>query len=170
MTFRLPAPLKRPSFLVLLLALAVGMSACDSGGSDMDDDNDDDNQNEIEQTFTVTVEETTSSYPYDDQNELGVAFAIDGEVGKVLDLTRGATYAFELQSSVENGPEGFPHPFYVDRTAEGQLADVYSSGVENGQAVSGTVTFTVPSSAPDSLFYECGNHVYMGGKMIISGS
>lgn len=139
-----------------VLGFAVALAGCDSGGSSSSRD--------VAETFTVTVLDTTSSYPYADQNNIGVAYAIDGEVGRVLSLQRGQTYEFVLDYSSN-------HPFYVGTNAEGKGAGRYSEGVEtpngnNGQDVS--VFFTVPSSAPDSLFYQCGIHVYMGGKMNIT--
>lgn len=154
---------------MLLLALAGGLVgglvACDSGGTASENGNG--SGNDVAKTFTVTVEDIDDSYPYSDQNSVGVAYAIDGEVGAEITLERGKTYAFELEPSVEEGPNGFPHPFYLGTTAEGQGGDEYNDGVDNAKATSGTVTFTPPTSAPDSLYYQCGNHVYMGGKMMI---
>lgn len=152
--------------LALTVALVTGLAACDSSGPSEDENGND--PGEVAQTFTVTVEEIDDSYPYSDQNNVGVAYAIDGTVGAEITLERGQTYAFELEGSVGEGPNGFPHPFYVGTTAEGQGGDEYDDGVDNAKATSGTVTFTPPTSAPDSLYYQCGNHVYMGGMMTIT--
>lgn len=159
--------------LILVLAVAVvgGLAACDSGGTGSENgENGTGNGEEVAQTYTVTVQEIDSSYPYSDQNNVGVAYAIDGEVGAVITLERGKTYAFELESSVDSGPNSVSHPFYVGNTAEGGGSDEYSNGVENARATTGTVTFSVPSDAPDQLYYQCGNHVYMGGEMGIEDS
>jgi hypothetical protein len=161
-------------FLALAGALIGGLAACDSGGtaSETGDngENGDGPGDEVDKTYTVTVADIDDSYPYSDRNSVGVAYAIDGEVGAEITLERGKTYAFELEPSVDEGPNGFPHPFYVGTTAEGQGGDEYGDGVDNAKAASGTVTFTPPTSAPDSLYYQCGNHVYMGGKMMIDDS
>lgn len=143
------------------VALGAGGSllvACDSGGSNEDDEDDD-----IARTFTVTVESVDDSYPYSDQNNIGVAFAIGGEAGRVITLERGKTYEFELGDGVDPN-----HPFYIGTTAEGQGGDEFRD--DPAKATTGTVTVTVPSSAPDSLFYVCDNHVYMGGEMEITDS
>jgi len=163
--------IRRTLLFTLLLtgALTVGLVACDSGGSN-DEDPGDNGDDGVAQTFTVTVENIDSDYQYSDQNNVGVAYAIDGEVGRTITLERGKTYEFDLQSSVDSGPEGLPHPFYMDRTAQGQGNDTFSSGVENGSATSGTVTFTPPDDAPDILYYVCGNHGYMGGDIEITDS
>ncbi|MFB6229685.1 MAG: hypothetical protein ABEL04_00895 [Salinibacter sp.] len=142
--------------VAVLLSLALVIGGCDSGGSSP-------NRN-VTKTFTVTVQSITSNYPYADQNNIGVAYAIDGEVGKVITLQRGETYEFVLDYSSN-------HPFYVGTNAEGKGTGRYTDGVEmpdgnNTQGIS--VFFTVPSSAPDSLFYQCGIHQYMGGKMNIA--
>lgn len=153
--------------LLLTGALTVGLVACDSGGSS-NEDSGENGGGGVAQTYTVTVENFDSSYQYSDQNNVDVAYAIDGEVGRTITLVRGETYEFELEASVESGPEGLPHPFYMDRTAQGQGNDTYSSGVENGSATSGTVTFTPPDDAPNALYYVCGNHAYMGGDIEIT--
>jgi hypothetical protein len=151
-------------FVALSCALIVGLSACDSGGSNSpgDDDNGGDDGPTVAQTFTVTVESVDDSYAYSDQNTIGVAYAIDGEIGKVITLERGKTYEFQLDDVPSN------HPFYVGTTAEGQGGDEFRD--DPARATSGTVTFTVPSDAPDDLFYVCDNHVYMGGDMEITDS
>lgn len=151
-----------PHSLWVLLAflVAAGIAvACDSSP------NEEDEGPEIERTFSVTVESIDDSYAYSDQNNVGVAYAIGGETGKVITLRRGKTYEFKLGDGVD--PD---HPFYIGNTAKGQKTNPYSNGVENANATTGSVLFSVPQSAPDSLYYECGNHVYMGGKMMIGSS
>lgn len=153
--------IRRTIWSIALLFVVAGIgAACDSGGS-----NDDENPGEIAQTFTVTVQNASDSYMYSDSNEVGVAYAIDGDVGKVLSLERGKKYEFELGAGVDPF-----HPLYLGRTAKGQQTDPFENGVENAESTTGSVFFTVPTSAPDSLFYQCGNHVYMGGKMMIGSS
>lgn len=138
------------------------LTACDSSGSNEDVS--------VTQVFEVTVQEFGSSYPYSGQNNIGVAFAINGEVGQTITLERGNTYEFALQGSADEGPNGFSHPFYVANTAEGAGGDEFNGGVENTKSLTGSVFFTPPSSAPDTLFYQCDNHVYMGGQMEIVDS
>ena len=156
-TLQRSVPLLSP----LAIALIVGLAACDSGGSNNSESPEPERQ--VAQTFSVTVTSTDGSYPYADQNRNGVAYAIDGEVGKMITLERGKTYEFELGSGVDPN-----HPFYVAETAEGAGNDAFRS--DPAFQTTGTVTFTPPSDAPNSLFYQCGNHVYMGGKMNITES
>ena len=151
--------LSRFALPLLVVALSIGLVACDSSGSDPPEDPDDGTQ--VARTFSVTVTSIDGSYPFSDQNQNGLAYAINGEVGKVITLERGQTYEFELGSGVD--PD---HPFYVAETAEGGGSSAFRDNP--AFQTTGTVTFTPPSAAPDSLFYECGNHVYMGGKMTIT--
>ena len=146
------------------ITLALGLAACDSGGSNEDDPPGDG----VAQTFTVTVESADDSYAYSDQNSVGVAYAINGEVGRVITLERDKTYEFELQGSVGEGPNGFPHPFYVGTTAEGGGGDAFMD--DPAMETTGTVTVTIPADAPGNLYYVCGNHTYMGGQMQITDS
>ncbi len=153
-----------------LAGVAVGaggslLVACDSGGSNNDETSDGPNGGDdgVAQTFDVTVEEIGDSYPYSDQNNVGVAFAIGGEAGRVITLERGKTYEFQLGDDVPS-----THPFYIGTTAEGQGGDEFRD--DPAKTSTGSVTFTVPSDAPDSLFYVCDNHVYMGGEMEITDS
>ncbi len=61
------------------------------------------------------------------------------------------------------------HPFWIvtARGAANVMANQVTSGVTNNGIASGTVTFVVPSSAPASLFYQCGVHDAMGGTLNI---
>lgn len=166
----------RRDFLQRLGALGIAgvgagslLAACDSGGSGGNGGNGGNGGQDVAQTFEVTVEEFGSDYPYSDQNNIGAAFTIDGNPGEVITLERGETYEFDLQGSVAEGPGGFPHPFYIGQTAEGQGGDEFNDGVENAKATSGTVRFTPPSNAPDTLYYQCDNHAYMGGEIEVTG-
>lgn len=170
---RSSSPIALPTLALLTtlaILLSVGLVACDSGGTSTDDDTQDDTET-VAETFQVTVKSIDgTNYQYADQNDIGVAYAIGGEVGKTITLERGKTYEFELGSGVDGGPNGATHPFYVGDTAEGGGGDEYSDGVSNAKVTTGTVTFTVPSDAPSTLYYLCDAHVYMGGDMSITDS
>ena len=62
------------------------------------------------------------------------------------------------------------HPFHI-QTVSGQYdsSNLYTSGVTvTGNRETGTITFSVPSDAPDLLYYVCENHPAMNGQIIIS--
>ncbi|WP_411895370.1 CHRD domain-containing protein [Winogradskyella sp. A2] len=76
-----------------------------------------------------------------------------------LTLQRGETYTFTV-----NAPG---HPFFINSTQGTGTGNAYNDGVSNNGAVNGTITFTVPSNAPDTLFYNCEFHGSMTGTITI---
>ena len=79
-------------------------------------------------------------------------------------LYRGGTYTFSVNAS--------GHPFYLttDNGTNFSAATYfgeYTSGVTNSRTQSGNLTFTVPAGAPDTLYYQCGNHSAMRGAITI---
>jgi len=91
----------------------------------------------------------------------------ENENNPTLILYRGNTYKFNVNAK--------GHPFYImtepynNQVAEdGSTSTLFSSGVTNNGADYGTVTFTVPlTGAPDTLYYQCGNHNAMYGLLQI---
>ncbi|RLM53518.1 PGF-pre-PGF domain-containing protein [Halobellus sp. Atlit-31R] len=108
----------------------------------------------VNETYTVTVEN-------------GV-FVVDGDSQANLTLERGSTYRFDVDAN--------NHPFHIATSPGGGNFDaIYTDGVtvtnpsaENVSAVEvGNLTFTVPSDAPDTLYYVCGIHAGMGARIDI---
>ena len=101
-------------------------------------------------TFTVTV---NSSKYY-----------IDGILTKSLNLKKGYTYYFDSTDSTTNN-----HPLFIGTTSSGgNYTYEYTSGVTNSRTTNETLTFVVPSESPSKLYYNCGNHVSMGGSITIN--
>jgi hypothetical protein len=77
-------------------------------------------------------------------------------------VRRGGTYTFEINAS--------GHPFYLTTDSaglysSGTYAGEYTTGVTGSRADSGDLVWTVDSSAPDTLYYACGNHGAMFGTI-----
>ena len=88
------------------------------------------------------------------------------ENNPAMTLYRGNTYKFKVDAS--------GHPFYImtepvpsGLALDGSTSVLYTNGVTNNGTDSGTVIFTIPTTAPDSLFYQCGNHASMHGVLKI---
>jgi len=88
------------------------------------------------------------------------------ENNPILKLYRGNTYKFNVDAK--------GHPFWImtepykDKiAADGSTSTIYSTGVTNNGADDGIVTFTVPTSGPSVLYYQCGNHESMYGILQI---
>ena len=83
-----------------------------------------------------------------------------------ITLYRGNTYKFILDTQ--------GHPFYIMTepfktgiAEDGSTSVIYSTGVSGNGTDKGTLTFTVPTSAPAVLYYQCGNHASMEGIFTI---
>ena len=70
-----------------------------------------------------------------------------------LTLQRGKTYSFTM-----NTPG---HPFLIKTVQTTGTASAYNNGVTNNGASSGVLSFTVPSDAPNTLYYICEFHSLM---------
>lgn len=80
---------------------------------------------------------------------------LDDAVNPSITLERGKTYVFEV-----NAPG---HPFLIKSVQGTGTGDLFNDGVSNNGVAQGTVTFTVPQDAPDTLFYNCEFHGVMTG-------
>ena len=97
------------------------------------------------------------------RNTANNVFYINGEESPILILQRGDTYNFKF-SSPESGSTGYTgvnHPFYISTGtpwSSGTYTGEYTTGVTGSRAYYGgtysTLEFTVPSNAPDTLYYH----------------
>ena len=81
-----------------------------------------------------------------------------------LTLIRGRTYKFAVNAS--------GHPFYINTSNTTGTGAAYVNGtavINNGAAV-GDIYFTVPDTAPDTLYYNCQYHSSMAGTINISNA
>jgi hypothetical protein len=92
-------------------------------------------------------------------NQGASAYLIDGAANPTLTLCRGSTYTFSI-----NTPG---HPFYIKSVQSIGTANAYDVGVTGNGAATGNVMFTVPSAAPNTLFYDCSIHAAMAGTLDI---
>jgi hypothetical protein len=96
-------------------------------------------------TYTVTAAPDNGGY------------LINGVVNPPLDLQSNATYIFNVQAP--------GHPFYIktDRVlGEGAVYDFQVTGNGTSQ---GLVKIVLPMGPVPKLFYQCGNHLTMGGSL-----
>jgi len=90
------------------------------------------------------------------------AWLINGQSNPPLTLLRGKTYEFVMQNV------SAAHPLNINTTNTTGSANQYNVGVtNNGASGTQTLTFVVPAGAPDSLHYNCGNHLSMNGPITI---
>lgn len=88
-------------------------------------------------------------------------YIINGQNDPPLTLVRGQTYFFQMDNLAAI------HPFWIKTVPSTGTGNGYSDGLtSNGPGVQGQsgnvlLTFVVPATAPDSLFYICQNHTNM---------
>ena len=91
-----------------------------------------------------------------------MAYNINGIANATITLTRGGTYTFNINAS--------GHPFYIQTTGNGyNSSNLYLTGVTGMGTQVGIVTFVVPYSAPNTLYYQCQFHTMMYGQINIIG-
>lgn len=77
-----------------------------------------------------------------------------------LYIARGNSYSFNVMTTSL-------HPFWIKTVQGAGSLNGYSGGglSANGVTSPTTVTFDVPDNAPDTLYYNCGNHSSMTGPI-----
>jgi hypothetical protein len=93
----------------------------------------------VAQNNTATVEYRVS-------NSGTSAWIVDYQRNPTLTLTRGNTYNFNFSLTPALN-------FYIKTEASFGTTNLYNTGVVNNGASIGTLTFTVPQDAPDTLYY-----------------
>ena len=136
--------------LFLFILTNISCSSSDSGSSTTSTTSDNNSTySDNGTTFTVTV----SSLKY----------YINGILTKSLTLKKGYTYFFDSTDSTTNS-----HPLFIGTISTGgSYTYEYTSGVIKSRTTTETLTFIVPSDSPSTLYYNCGNHVAMGGTLTI---
>lgn len=111
---------------------------------------------------------TAPSATYDVTNNGAGAYTFSqsaaGDNPNIGPWRRGGTYTINVNA--------VGHPFYLTTDngtnwTQGAYAFEYTDGVTGSRTDNGTLTITVPNDAPDTLYYQCGNHGAMRGAIII---
>ena len=110
-------------------------------------------------TFQV-AQNDASSVNFRVSNQGTSAWVIDYENNPTLTLTRGNTYTFTLVSTPAL-------PFYIKTQQTLGINNLFTEGVTNNGAATGTITFTVPQNAPDTLYYNNSTQMNMQGVFTI---
>ena len=136
-------------------------------------------------TYTVTVDNKTSDHPFFGQGS-GKGYYITGgqytviTQSPVLTFVRGATYTFN-----QNDASNSTHAIYfsqletayggTDRyetgvvyTLDGSNVDYATYAAGHSTATNRSVSITVASDAPNTLYYACQAHGYMGAPINVT--
>jgi HEPN domain-containing protein len=109
--------------------------------------------------FIVTVETKDPSHPFYGKGH-AMGFVLNGVQGKELVLERGKTYRFDIRTNAK-------HDVYISKKAIGWGGSPLAKGVEGAYTYKGVMTFTPGKDTPDTVYYACRNHPYMGGVIHI---
>ena len=128
------------------------------------------------ETIAKTIDYEVNVNPKQNDQSKNVYYINNKEAPSLI-LIRGNTYNFKFSSpqSSTTGYSNADHPFYISTGtawSQGAYTNEYTGGVAGSRAHYGgsstTLSFKVPTNAPDTLYYHCGNHNGMGGKFVIT--
>ena len=85
---------------------------------------------------------------------------IDAKESPAISLIRGFTYNFTCNLP---GDE----KFYFATSGSTLVTEAYTTGISDRQSTDGTLSFTVPNDAPDSLYYCSTSETFSGNKISI---
>jgi len=114
---------------------------------------------------TETAPEVASTVKtYNVTNQGASAYIFNGEglsdaSNPDFTFKRGETYEFNVDTP--------GHPFIIKSVQSVGTDNAFDEGVTNNGSSEGKITFTVPSDAPDTLFYNCEFHGSMTGTLNI---
>ena len=113
---------------------------------------------------TESVPETTQSFAVTVQStDTGNKFYIDGDLAKDLTLERGKTYAFVQTDSYTSHPLRFS----IEKNGLHATKPEFIRGVKTSKT-NNTIYITLPSDAPDQLYYFCFIHSGMANDAVIT--
>ena len=114
----------------------------------------------LSNTYNITVKNKTGANHTYGLGSLKAYYVADVEANS-LTFTKGLTYRFN-QSDVSN--TGHPLRLYTDETKTTEYTTGVTTNGTPGSVGAYTQIATV-TNAPATLYYQCSNHTYMGGKI-----
>lgn len=131
----------RKIIFVFLLFLASAVSALDAAAYD----------------FNITINTKDQTHPHPSEGSK-IGFLANGIQGGELIAVRGKTYTFKVDSNPM-------HDFYLTTDPAGWGMGTLTEGVEGNFTYNGVVTFKPTAATPDTVYYQCRNHKFMGGQI-----
>lgn len=105
--------------------------------------------------YSITIDSSTI-------NSDSKSLFVDGIEGLRISLVRGFTYQFNVD--LGNNEKFYFSEKLLDETP---FSNEYTAGVTNSRVEQGILQFTVPSSCPDRLYYQCSSTDSYGGVVDI---
>jgi len=105
--------------------------------------------------FVITTANKDATHPFFGKG-FPMGFLINGAQGKAIVMERGKTYHLMVATDPM-------HDVYISTKDIGWGSTPYTEGVEGMYTYKGTITIKPSDSTPDTLYYSCRNHPFMGG-------
>ena len=166
-----PEPVNTPTGENLVVALDEAQNSCSNIAALSDDGKNQDLVADVPVLYNTTAFVVTSG-PYDvhpDPPGWGLSYILNNVSLPVINMVRGQTYTFSIQS----GPT---HPLYFTTSpfGAGELSDfenevVYAGGMDSfgTDAAPYELTVTPDDTWPDQLYYQCTVHQKLGWQVKI---
>jgi plastocyanin len=121
-------------------------------------------QSSASSTYATKITRWRKTYSFSGNESFTVtnsgagAYVVSGVQNPTFNLVKGNTYTFVINAS--------GHPFWIQTVSGGYSSgNIYSTGTTNLGTDNGTITWTVPTNAPDTLYYACQFHSSMQGTI-----
>jgi hypothetical protein len=114
--------------------------------------------------YDTTVQGQTNGHTFIIDHNSNITYVIDGSTSNnpPIYLVRGNAYTFQINTA--------GHPFWIKTIRATGTGNAYSTGMDQNGIDVGTIRWTVPGNAPDTLYYICQYHVQMQGVIHIVDS
>ena len=144
-----------------------------------------DHPTEMTTNYSVTVDSKTADHPYFGQGSGKGYYVTGGDYGSIsqaprITFVRGSTYTFH-----QNDASNTSHAIYfsqletayggtdryetgVTYTLDGVSVDYATYDAGHATATTRSVSITVANDAPDTLYYACQAHGYMGASINVT--
>ena len=144
-----------------------------------------DHPTEMTTNYSVTVDSKTADHPYFGQGSGKGYYVTGGDYGSIsqaprITFVRGSTYTFH-----QNDASNTSHAIYfsqletayggtdryetgVTYTLDGVSVDYATYDAGHATATTRSVSITVANDAPDTLYYACQAHGYMGASISVT--
>jgi len=113
----------------------------------------------VSATYNTVVQGQPNNHQFIINSVANQAYAVDGINNQTIYLVRGRTYTFSIAAT--------GHPFWIKTTGTTGVGNAYNTGVVNNGLESGTITWSVDQTTPDTLYYNCQFHNNMRGVINI---
>jgi hypothetical protein len=109
--------------------------------------------------YNTTAQGQPDGHTFIVDHNTNQSYAMDGLPNSPIYVIRGNSYKFTLDVS--------GHPFWIKTATVTGTGSAYSDGLDQNGIETGTINWTVPLTAPNTLYYQCQYHARMNGIIYV---